>query len=251
VLAHHADQLDRLAEHLDSVDVWTRATAPTRQPRLTRDDITACAIRIADAEGLDALSMRRIATDLDVGTMSLYHYVRTKDELLTLVVDAFMAEIVVPAGTRMPKDWRGAVMIIAKRTKAAIERHPWVLDITDDPPIGPNVMRHFDQTHQAVASFDGTIGDRIDLMLAVDEYVFGHCLHARNVLTDDDATGAQVMDYMSSLIDRGELPSLAAAFHQHGAAPFWKLIHHHMSDPKRFERNLHRLLDGFEARVKR
>ena len=53
-------------------------------------------MRIADTEGFDAVSMRRIAAELDVGTMTLYHYVRTKDELLSLVVDAVMGEVVVP-----------------------------------------------------------------------------------------------------------------------------------------------------------
>ena len=53
-------------------------------------------MRIADAEGFDAVSMRRIAAELDAGTMTLYHYVRTKDELLTLVIDAVMGEVVVP-----------------------------------------------------------------------------------------------------------------------------------------------------------
>ena len=63
-------------------------------------------MRIADAEGFDALSMRRLAAELDAGTMTLYHYVRTKDELLTLVVDAVMGEVVVPADERLPDDWR-------------------------------------------------------------------------------------------------------------------------------------------------
>ena len=65
-------------------------------------------MRIADAEGFDAVSMRRIATELDAGTMTLYHYVRTKDELLTLVIDAVMGEVVIPDDEPMPDDWRAA-----------------------------------------------------------------------------------------------------------------------------------------------
>ena len=57
----------------------------TRQPRFTRDAIASVAVRIADTEGLDALSMRRLAAELGAGTMTLYHYVHTKDELLALV----------------------------------------------------------------------------------------------------------------------------------------------------------------------
>ena len=93
-------------------------------------------MRIADREGFAAVSMRRIATELDAGTMTLYHYVRTKDELLTLVVDAVMAEVVIPATEPIPTDWRAALTMVAERTRAALERHPWILDIADDPAVG-------------------------------------------------------------------------------------------------------------------
>ena len=124
-------------------------TSPAgRKPRFTRDDIAEAAMRIADAEGFDALSMRRLAAELDAGTMTLYHYVRTKDELLTLVTDAVMGEVVVPGR-------RAAARRLARRDHHrsptapgdALLRHPWMLDIADDPPIGPNSVRHFDQSH--------------------------------------------------------------------------------------------------------
>ena len=244
-VARHAEKLERLAEHLDSIDVWTRDTANSRRPRITRDDIAAAAIQIADTEGLDALSMRRLAAQLDVGTMSLYHYVRTKDELLTLVMDAFMGATLVPSGTRLPKDWRSAITMVARQSKAALERHPWVLDISDDPPIGPNTIRHFDQTLEAVASFPGSLDDRFDLMMAVDEYVFGHCLHSRNNLADEEASSETVLGYMSELFDGGDFPTLAAMVDEFGLKPLWSRIHAQLRDPKRFERNLSRLLDGF------
>ena len=184
------DSLDRLAAHLDALDVWTRAEPATRKPRFTRDDIAAAAIRIADAEGLDAVSMRRIATDLDAGTMTLYHYVRTKDELLTLVSDAVMGEVALPADVELPADWRAAITLIANRSRDALLRHPWMLDIHDDPPIGPNSVRHFDQSYGAVASLPVSLGERMEIILAVDEYVFGHCMHERNNdHGDDDSFG--------------------------------------------------------------
>ena len=100
--AKHAETLDRLAAHLETIDVWTRTDRGSRKPRFNRSDIAAAAIRIADAEGFEAVSMRRLAAELDAGTMTLYHYVRTKDELLTLIVDAFLAEVVLSPGQRMP-----------------------------------------------------------------------------------------------------------------------------------------------------
>ncbi|MGZ4765632.1 MAG: TetR/AcrR family transcriptional regulator, partial [Ilumatobacteraceae bacterium] len=172
----HAEALDRLAAHLETLDVWTRTERGVRKPRFNRDDIAAAAIRIADAEGFEAVSMRRLAAELDAGTMTLYHYVRTKDELLTLIVDAFLAEVVLAPGQRMPRDWRAAVTLIARRSRDALQRHPWILDIADDPNIGPNAMRHFDQSWQALSSLDASFDDKLDLIMAVDEYVFGFCL---------------------------------------------------------------------------
>ena len=89
--------------------MWTRQVPSPRKPRFTREELAAAAIRIADAEGFAAVSMRRIAADLDSGTMTLYHYVKTKDELLSLVVDEVMGEVVVPDAVPFPTDWRDAM----------------------------------------------------------------------------------------------------------------------------------------------
>lgn len=243
----HVDSLDRLAEHLDTIEVWTRHGGKGRKPRLSRADIAAAAIRIADSEGFEALSMRRLAAELDVGTMSLYHYVRTKEELLTLVLDAMMAEVLIPSGTAMPKSWRAAITLVAQRSRDALLRHPWILDISDDPPIGPNAMRHFDQTLQAIERFDAPLEIKLELMLAVDEYVFGYCVHWRNNLQRAEMHDGSVMSYMQGLFDSGDYPTLSGLVAEHGFAPLWERINTQMRDVRRFERNLSRLLDGFET----
>jgi AcrR family transcriptional regulator len=244
--AKHVETLDRLAAHLETIDVWTRAERVSRKPRFTRDDIAAAAIRIADSEGFEAVSMRRLAAELDAGTMSLYHYVRTKDELLTLVVDALLAEVVVPADQRMPDDWRVAITLIATRSRDALRKHPWILDITDDPNIGPNAMRHFDQSWQALASLDASFEDKLDLITVVDEYVFGYCLHERNNLKDDPDDD-EMADYIEALLIEDEYPALSAMVADMGMHRLWERIHGHASAPGRFDRNLARLLAGFEA----
>ena len=95
-----AESLERLAARLESVELWMRDEPGQRQARFTRSELAQTAISIVDAEGLDALSMRRLAGELGAGTMTLYHYVRTKDELLTLVCDEVMAEVLLPEGLR-------------------------------------------------------------------------------------------------------------------------------------------------------
>ena len=132
---------------LGALDLWTRAEPAPRRPRFTRDEITAAAVRIADTEGFDALSMRRLAVELDAGTMTLYHYVRTKDELLTLVVDAVMGEVVLGPDEPLPDalarradDARRATRAVARCATRGSSTSPTI------PAIGPNSVRHFDQS---------------------------------------------------------------------------------------------------------
>jgi AcrR family transcriptional regulator len=252
IASHRADVLDRVAERLSALDVWTRPEPPSRRPRFSREQIAITAMGIADREGFAAVSMRRLAAELDAGTMTLYHYVRTKDELLTLVTDAVMAEVVLPPDEPVPADWRDAVTAIAERTRAALQRHPWILDITDDPPIGPNSVRHFDQSLQAVASLPLPLTDKFDIVAAVDEYVFGHCLMERNNnLESDDDSDDEMLAYVSSLVETGDYPQLAAMAEEQGLAQSWAEIVEHLRDPTRFARNLRRLLDGIEADLAR
>jgi AcrR family transcriptional regulator len=245
--ARAAEHLDRLSAHLEMLELWTRTEPSGRQPRFTRDQIAAAAIRIADAEGAEALSMRRIAAELDAGTMTLYHYIRTKDELLQLVGDAIMGEMVFGPDQPLPDDWRLAVTVIAERTRTVLQRHPWILDVTDDPTIGPNGVRHFDQTLQAVASLDVDLATKLDIVSSVDEYVFGYCLNQRNNAQDSPLFDSTMADYFASLIDTGEYPALEAIADELGIAESWAVVETHLRDDSRFDRTLTRLLDGIEA----
>ena len=245
------DALERLATHLDALDVWTRGSGTSRKPRFSREDLATAAVQICDAEGIEALSMRRLALELGAGTMTLYHYVQTKDELLTLVNDAVMAEVLVPADTPLPRDWRAAVTVIAERTRACLQRHPWLFDITDDPPIGPNQVRHFDQTLAAVSSLDLPLRDRLDIVTLVDEYTFGHCLHARNNVRPEHQGEGDFVEgmaaYLADLLATGEYPELQRLAEEVGIPESLAMVDEHGRDEGRFGRGLERLLDGIEA----
>ncbi len=249
-LARKAAALDALRDRLATFDLWTRPEPGSRRPRFSRDEIARAAVRIADEEGFDALSMRRLAAELDAGTMTLYHYVRTKDELLAIVNDAVMAELIVPPG-ELPEDWRAAITMIAHRSRDAMRRHPWSLDIRDDPAPGPNGVRHFDQTMQAVMSLDLTLGEKFELATAVDEYVFGFCLVERANLPDHELGPPDIVVYVNELVATGEYPTLSAIVAEHGTAGAFEALRDQILDPDRFGRNLARLLDGFEADIRR
>ncbi len=249
-----AERLDRLGEHLNSLDVWTRVEPMSRKPRFTRDEIAVAAVHIADTEGLDALSMRRLAAELDAGTMTLYHYVRTKDELLTLAIDRVMAEVVVEAP--LPTEWRAAITEIAHSSRRAMLRHSWIFDITDEINLGPNSVRHFDQSLQALSSLSVSMRDRLDILTAVDEYVFGHCLQQRNAPASHlaDASGAQdghTKLYIEELLKTGDFPQLSAWIGDEGFEATWQQVQAHSLDPDRFDRNLDRILSGIQADLDR
>jgi AcrR family transcriptional regulator len=237
------------ASSLDYLDLWIREEPGARKPRFSRDEIAAAAVRIADAEGIDGLSMRRLAQELGAGTMTLYHYVRTKDELMLLVTDAVMGEIVVDPSQLPADDWRAAVTAVARSSRAALERHPWLFDIVEDPGAGPNGVRHFDQSMQAVSGLAGTMRDKLDVIFAVDEYVFGYCLHRRggNPGQAQDPTGEGMMAYIGDLVAGGGYPTLEGLIAEHGLRPLWQEVEDHGRDDGRFERNLARLLDGIAA----
>jgi AcrR family transcriptional regulator len=105
--------------------VWLR---PQREPRatLTRDRIVAEALRLLDAEGADALSMRKLAAALGVGTTSLYWHVANRDELIELVVNEVNGELDVP-DTGEVHDWREATRRFAHSVRSGIVRHRWVI----------------------------------------------------------------------------------------------------------------------------
>ena len=215
--------------------------------KLTRESVLDAAVVMADGEGLGRLSMRRLAAELDAGTMTLYHYVRTKDELLALVIDELMAELIVPVD-EMPADWRTAVTVIANRSRQMLQQHSWVLDISDDPNLGPNSVRHFDQSMQAVSSLDISLRDKLDIITAVDEYVFGYCQHMRtNFHEEVDHAESQMQRYVGDLLSSGDYPTLSAMVDRYGMEAMWTEVNSHARDSTRFDRNLTRLLDGIEA----
>ena len=242
----HADKIEQLVPVLD---LWLREQPGARKPRFSRDDIAAAAVRIADTEGIDALSMRRLAQEIGAGTMTLYHYIRTKDELLSLVSDEVMSEVILPPN-KLRGTWRECITAIAHSSRAALERHPWIFDIVDDPAVGPNGVRHFDQSLQAVSGLPGSLADKLDIIHAVDEYVFGYVMHARNDYKDagnDDP----MRDYVVELAETGDYPNISALMAEHGVDAVWATVQGHARDPGRFDRNLARLLDGIERSLKK
>jgi AcrR family transcriptional regulator len=238
---------------MSSEPIWARPHPGQRRPAHSREKIAEAALRIADAEGFEAVSMRRVAAELGAGTMTLYHYVRTKDELTALMADAIMGELLVP-DDEVPAGWREGMAEIARRTNAIFVRHPWIVEHLDDDenegPGGPNALRHVEQS-LAVASRSGLdVDEQFELVALVDDYVFGHAIRARELGQAEGRTGAEqrldaVVGYLETQLQTGEFPHLEAIAGDDPRAGFERIMGL-AADEGRFERGLQRLLDGIE-----
>ncbi len=227
-----------------------------RRAGLSREQIGQAAVKIADTEGFEAVSMRRVARELRAGTMTLYHYVRNKDELLTLMWNDVMSELVIPE-SELTGDWRHALSKIARASRKTFKEHPWVFEAMSEPAgSGPNGLRHFEQSMAAVSELSVRPRDRLELVGLVDDYVFGFTL--RELLQemyeergDPDMTESGLAFFESEL-ETGEYPNVSKLFRGDLRTAVERLMETYSGEQannRRFERGLKALLDGFEANL--
>lgn len=204
----------------------------SRTRQLNQAGIAAAALAIADAEGFAAVSMRRVAQELGVGTMSLYYYVKSKAELISAMDDALMAEVLVPT---LAKDWREALTAIALRTRDVFVRHPWALSSMQSAPPGVNAMLHMEQCLEALAKTNMMREEKLTLLALVDDFVFGYALRetAGDPIVDMDAARKRLA--------AGAFPELTKAFGK-------KL---RLGIPDRFALGLEAIFDKFGERGRR
>jgi AcrR family transcriptional regulator len=236
----------------DSALIWTRPERGARRPKFTRDQIASTALAIADAEGFAAVSMRRIAAELGAGTMTLYYYVRTKDELVALMDDAIMAEVLIPAD-EFPSHWYDALAAVAMSTWDVLMRHPWALNALQNATAGPNAMRHFEQSLAAIADTGLAGADKFALLALVDDYVHGNVLRTAEISTGavmDDETVEAAIQYGQDQLATGEFPHTQAMLGGSDPREFFARLLGEQTERQRFERGLLVLLDGVASRMK-
>jgi AcrR family transcriptional regulator len=155
--------------------MWGTPDEPTRGPKpgLTVERIVRAAIDMADAEGLTALSMRRIATALGVGAMSLYRYVPNKAVLVDLMIDEIYREDLAATET-VTGDWRERLEAFGRQEWALYLRHPWVLQVPQGRPmLGPNSMASTDVALRAVDGIGLTEDEMLAAVVTMSAFVSG------------------------------------------------------------------------------
>ncbi|MFJ6775778.1 TetR/AcrR family transcriptional regulator [Kitasatospora sp. NPDC091257] len=157
---------------------WNRPQRRREQPSLSREQIVAEAFALLDSDGIDALSMRKLAARLNAGATSLYTHVANKEELLALVVDQVFGTLPQPEaeGSEDPKVWRTKVMETAESMRATIIRYPWMVSVIGDVGmiyLGPNWMRLSEALLTVLETAGFEIGEANDAMSAVMGYTIG------------------------------------------------------------------------------
>lgn len=225
--------------------IWFRRPRGRRgpEPTLSRDQITRAAIELADAEGLQGVSMRKIAAKLDSGVTSLYWHVSSKDDLHELMVDEVIGEIRLPEPSG---DWKDDLRAIARATYATCGVHRWMILLGIQPGLGPKTRRFGERALRAFDPLGLEPAMRINLLAAVNNYIFGFIhrevawqqLRERSGLSEREWT-RRLQEYV------GEAGELDPALADHMAQRFA------LVDRQSFELGLDCLLDGVAARVER
>ncbi len=147
------------------------AQPPRRDRGLSRAEIVATAIAVADAEGPDAVSMRRVARELRAGPMSLYWHVGSKEELLDLMLESIQGEIEAPEPSG---DWRADLRVFAGRIRAGMLRHRWAMELLGGrPPTGPNDARNLERLLGMLDGLDLDDRTTMDILGTLVTYVMG------------------------------------------------------------------------------
>lgn len=233
-----------------SLQPWSGRKSKSRAD-LSIEKIVSSAVETADNDGIEALSMRRVAERLGVGTMTLYTYIPGKEELIDLMLDSVYGEMSRPA--TMPEGWRARLELVARENWLLARRHPWILQISKiRPPLGPNAVAKYDYELSAVADIglsETEMDSVVDLVNGHVEYVARRWLDATQVERSSGMTDEQWWEVngplVRSIVDEERFPTAArvgvATGEAYGAA---------YAPEHAFEFGLQRMLDGIEVFIR-
>ncbi|MEO3859296.1 TetR/AcrR family transcriptional regulator C-terminal domain-containing protein [Acrocarpospora sp. B8E8] len=208
-----------------------------RRGRLNRHQVLEAAIALADADGIESLTMRKLGEKVGIEAMSLYNHVANKGDLVDGMIDVVFGEIDLPAGGT---DWRTAMRQRAISARAALARHPWAIGRMESRATpGPATLRH----HDAVIGTLRAAGFSIELAAhafsALDSYIYGFALQERNLPFDTEKETAKVTQAIMARFSSGEYPHLTEMAVEHILRPGYDY-------GDEFEFGLDLILDGLD-----
>ncbi|MFJ9457481.1 TetR/AcrR family transcriptional regulator [Kitasatospora sp. NPDC101447] len=198
----------------------TRRTAPTPQPAretLTRRRVLEAAVELADAGGLETLSMRKLGQAVGVEAMSLYNHVANKEDLLDGMVDLVFDEVELPVPG---DDWQRAMRQRAISVRLALSRHRWAIGLMESRATpGPATLRHHDAVLGCLRRAGFSLALTAHAVSALDSYVYGFALQEKALPFDTPEETAEVAESILSGFDAGEYPYLTEIATAHVLRP--------------------------------
>jgi len=179
---------------------------PAQRPRLSRERVLRGAMAVADAGGINSLTIRSLAKSLGVKPMSVYYYVANKDEILDGIVDLVFSEIELPAADG---DWRAEIRRRAHSARKALRAHPWAIGLMESRTSpGPDTLRHHDAVIATLrgAGFSPALTAHAYALL--DSYVYGFALQEAGLPFEGSDTVADVAEPIMERFATGEYPHL-------------------------------------------
>jgi AcrR family transcriptional regulator len=229
--------------------IWARLSGQGRGPVRTLDyrAITTAAIALADEDGVDAVSMRKVAGRMDHSPMSLYRHIGSKDDLTELMYDAVLGELDltgIPSGS-----WRADVARLAREMRRLHHAHPWIARFGHRPSLGPNARRFLETGLACVDGLGLDIDGMLDLLSTALQFTRGFVVQELGEVEAQRRTGLDFAGYqrhtgpfITQLLQEGRLPYLRRLVQEAEDLPDPDVV---------FERRLAMVLDGLAAGIGR
>ena len=212
---------------------------PNAEPRarLNRDRVLRTAIALADAGGIESLTMRKLGVELGVEAMSLYRHVANKSDLLDGMIDGVFGEIELPiAGT----DWRTAMRRRAISARTVMSRHRWAIGLMESRTTpGPATLRHHDTVLGVLRAAGFSIATAAHAFSVLDSYIYGFALQEASLPFDTAEDTANLAQMIMARFSTGEYPHLTELTVEHILQPGYDY-------GDEFEFGLGLILDGLE-----
>jgi AcrR family transcriptional regulator len=246
VWQHHGDAYPQRPP-LPHEPIWIRPVRKpqSQRPSLTRGQIVRAAMELANAEGLEALTMRRLAKKLGAGAMSLYWHIPNKDDLLDLMLDAAFGEVELPE--EPSADWRADLRLFAHHMLSVLRRYTWLPSLISSRPLpSPNRVRYVERFLSELEGLGLDLTTIGGILNTVEAYVDGFAQHEaapeeirrRTGMTEADWR-ATFAAYLQEVLSSGQYPTLARLIAGNAE----------ISADATFEFGLECVLDGIATRI--
>jgi len=218
-------------------------TGPTNNPpaRLDRERVLVGAVALADRFGIEAFTIRKLATELDVKPMTIYTHVANKEEILDGMVDTVFGEIDLPDADA---GWKDAIRRRSLSARAVLARHRWAVPLMESRTTpGRKTLRHHDAVLGCLRRGGFSVAMTAHAYALIDSYVYGFALQEANLPVTGGEEMADLAEAIIEPLPEGEYPHLTELTVEHVLRPGYDF-------GAEFEFGLDLILDGLEAAAK-